>query len=174
MHWIYKSGTFHLPESCSLLSVTYNVHHIFFWRCNHFTIVPLIRYWTNWANKFYIPILFPYPFLPILLSLSFYSYPIIPIPLSLSLYPYLYGYCANIMQLLCNYCGNILQILCKYCVNIEQIFRKYCTNIIQILFGSNGEIQEHTRLNRAKCYPLCRFPTFSLCEIPLLELLTQL
>ena len=30
LHWIYKSGTFHLPESFSLLSVTHNVHYIFF------------------------------------------------------------------------------------------------------------------------------------------------
>ena len=40
---------------------------------------------------------------------------------------------------------------CKYCANIVQILCKYCTNIIQIFFESNRAIQEHKRLNRAKC-----------------------
>ena len=60
------------------------------------------------------------------------------------------------MQILYKYCANIVQILCKYCANIAQILYKYHTNILE----SNGAIQEHKRLNRAKCHLL----THLLCE----------
>ena len=93
-------------------------------------------------------------------------------------------YCANFVwvnvrilsynvQILCKYCANIVQILCKYCANIAQILCKYCTNIMQIFFESNRAIQEHTRLNRAKCYPLSYFLTFSV-KFQFIELHTQL
>ena len=66
------------------------------------------------------------------------------------------------------YLANIMQILYKYCANIVQILRKYCTNIIQIFFESNRAIQEHKRLNRAKCHLPTHWPTdpltHSLCE----------
>ena len=64
------------------------------------------------------------------------------------------------MQILYKYCANIVQILCKYCANIAQILYKYCTNIIQIFFESNRAIEEHKRLNIAKC----DLPTDPLCE----------
>ena len=68
------------------------------------------------------------------------------------------------LQKLVKYCTNIVQILCKYCANIVQILRKYCTNIIQIFFESNRAIQEHKRLNRAKCYLITHPLTHPICE----------
>ena len=81
----------------------------------------------------------------------------------------LYEYCL----IMCKYYANIVQILCKYCANIVQILRKYCTNIIQIFFESNRAIQEHKRLNRAKCYPLTH-PLTHFVKIQFIELHTQL
>ena len=84
------------------------------------------------------------------------------------------------VQIVCKYCTNIVQILCKYCANIVQILRKYCTNIIQIFFESNRAIQEHKRLNRAKCYPLTHWPHWPtdplthFLKIQFIELHTQL
>ena len=81
----------------------------------------------------------------------------------------LYEYCL----IMCKYYANIVQLLCKYCANIVQILRKYCTNIIQIFFESNRAIQEHTRLNRAKCYLPTHWPTHFV-KIQFIELHTQL
>ena len=77
---------------------------------------------------------------------------------------------AKIVQIFCKYHANIVKIFLKYFSNISQILYKY---IIQIFFGLNRAIQEHTRLNRAKCYPLCHFVTFSV-KFQFIELLTQL